>query len=97
MGPPQSHSRVASSRVLAEKRKVRFLAVDKAAIHVRYTWVWASTQFSLRPPEAEPSLTPSPTVLAKDCGWSKVLWPDAVPGANHSYKLWTLSSPKKFL
>ena len=34
MGPPQSHSQVASSCVLAEKRKVRFLPVDKAAIHV---------------------------------------------------------------
>ena len=47
------------------------------------------SQFSPWPPEAKPSLTPSPTVLAKDCGWSKVLWPDALPGTNHSYKLWT--------
>ena len=49
MGPPQSHSRVASSRVLAEKRKVRLSPVDKAAIHVRYTWVWASTLPGSRP------------------------------------------------
>ena len=49
MGPPRSHSRVVSSRVLAEKRKVRFSPVDKAAVHVRYTWVWASILPDSRP------------------------------------------------
>ena len=51
MGPPRSHSQVASSRVLAEKSKVRFLSVDKAAIYVRYTWVWASILPGSRPAE----------------------------------------------
>ena len=51
MGPPRSHSQVASSRILAEKRKVRFLPVDKAAIHVCYTWVWASILPGSRPEE----------------------------------------------
>ena len=51
MGPPQSHSRVASSRVLVEKRKVRFSPVDKAAVHVHYTWVWVSILPGRRPAE----------------------------------------------
>ena len=49
MDPPQSHSQVASSCILAEKRKVRFSQVDKAAIHVCYTWVWASILPGSRP------------------------------------------------
>ena len=91
-GPLRSHSRVASSRVLAEKRKVRFSPVDKAATGSGPLYYLAAglrkspfhlylpqarstdSQFSPWPPEAKPSLTPSPTVLAKDCGWSKALW-----------------------
>ena len=57
MGPPQSHSQVASSHILAEKRKVRFLPVDKAAVHVCYTWVWASIL-----PGSKPVGEPFPSV-----------------------------------